>query len=56
MQVEAILQVELEAFPEPKALFPSDLRYLADKLGGYAQAARWIGTSEAFVRQNVQKR
>lgn len=51
---EAILQVEFEAFPEPKTLGSSDLRRLVDKYGSFIIVAQLIRASEAFVRQNLK--
>jgi hypothetical protein len=45
--------LELEAYPEPKALRPEELRLLATEKGGSQAAADFIGASEAFVRQNL---
>lgn len=47
--------MEFDAFPEPKALSPQNLRDLAFKYGSYVAVGRLIGASECFVRQN-QKR
>jgi len=49
---DLVLVAELEAWPEPKALAPSALRALMGRFGGSHGAARIIGASEAFVRQN----
>ena len=50
----AVVCVDLEAYPEPKVLTPSELAELALNCGGARQAAAHIGASEAFVRQNMQ--
>ncbi len=41
--------------PEPKILTPNELAVLALNCGGARQAAAYIGASEAFVRQNMQR-
>ncbi len=53
---EAILQMEFEAYPEPKALSSEDLRGLIDKHGSYAEVGRQLGSSPCFVRQNALKK
>ena len=50
-----VIVLEIEAYPEPKALNPADLKELTSLHGGYKQTARAIGgVSEGFVRQNVK--
>ena len=45
--LRTIIVFEIEAYPEPKALRPSDLQVLVERYGGYVQAARAIeGLSE----------
>lgn len=53
-RVEAILQVEFEAYPEPKTLLPQDLKALRDKYGDSTAVGRRIGASEGFVRQKLK--
>ena len=54
-RAEAIIHVELEAFPEPKALLPSDLKALVSKHGNYVAVGRLIGASACFVSQNLKR-
>ena len=56
---EPVITFDIEAYPEPKALSEAVLTALADKYGGWTQAAGAIGgVSEGFIRQNsdVRKR
>jgi len=39
---------------EPKALWAGNLQNLALKYGSFAKAAKAIGASEAFIRQNAK--
>ena len=47
---------ELEAYPEPKSLSSTDLKELHDSFKNFKKVADHIGASEAFVRQNCQKK
>ena len=49
---ELVVIAEFEAWPEPKALSPSQLRALMKRYRNSYKAAEVIGASEAFVRQN----
>ena len=49
---DLVVVAEFEAWPEPKVLSPQALRGLMARFGGSYGAARVIGASEAFVRQN----
>ena len=49
-----VITFEIESYPEPKALSPSELRALVERYRGFKQTARAIGdVSEGFVRQNL---
>jgi len=49
-----VITFEIEAYPEPKVLSPSELCGLVARYGGFKQTARAIGdVSEGFVRQNL---
>lgn len=52
LRSEVVFQVEFDAYAEPKALLPEDLRVLLDKYGRFSSVSHLIGASEAFVRQN----
>jgi hypothetical protein len=52
---EPLFQAEFEVVAEPKALLPGDLLVLFKKYGNSSRAAKAIGASEAFVRQNTLK-
>jgi hypothetical protein len=45
--------LEFEAYPEPKALTPGELREIVLLAGSTQRTADYIGASEAFVRQNM---
>jgi hypothetical protein len=52
LRSEPVLQFELEAYPEAKLLSQSNINDLISKYGTSTAAAKIIGDSEAFVRQN----
>ena len=52
----AVVCVEFEAYPEPKALLPAELSELVVLHGTTQKVAYHIGASEAFVRQNMSPR
>ncbi|MNJ94887.1 hypothetical protein D3C87_125910 [compost metagenome] len=54
--VQALIEIEFDETPEPKALLPADLLQLVKVYGSYLKAAVAIGASEAFIRQNCIKR
>jgi len=47
---------EFEAYPEPKVLSPIELQALCARYQSFVKVGAVIGTSEGFVRQNVQAR
>ena len=47
--------VVFEAFPEPKVLTPAELARIVTGIGSTQRAANYIGASEAFVRQNMER-
>ncbi len=47
---------ELTAYPEPKSLSSTELKSLYKIFGTYSKVAEVIGSSEAFVRQNVKSK
>ena len=47
---------ELTAYPEPKSLSSTELMSLYKIFGTYDKVAEVIGSSEAFVRQNVKSK
>ena len=51
---KAILPVYFEVVAEPRELSIAVLTRITALCGSYAAAARYIGASEAFVRQTVQ--
>jgi hypothetical protein len=50
---EAVVVVEVEAYPEPKALLPDELAGLKRRLGTDRKVAEHIGGSRAFVTENL---
>lgn len=50
----AVLTTEFEAYPEPKRLTSIELERQVIVHGSSTAAAMHIGTSEAFVRQNIR--
>jgi hypothetical protein len=46
------IQIEFNEVVEPKGLLPGDLARLVKIYGSCVKAAKAIGASEAFVRQN----
>lgn len=52
---EVVFQIEFEAYPEPKVLLPEDLQDLLTQYSRFSTVSQLIGTSEAFVRQNLIK-
>ena len=49
------LCVEFEAYPEPKVLMTEELAQIVMAIGSTQRAADYIGASEAFVRQNMER-
>lgn len=50
-----LFEFEVDEVTEPKTLLPADLRKLILKYGSFAKTSKAIGTSEAFVGQNIKK-
>jgi hypothetical protein len=48
--------IEVEAYPEPKTLLPAELKALHVRFKSFTRAGDAIGTSEGFVRQNLNMR
>ncbi len=48
--------IELEAYPEAKALSPKELSQLYRALGSFKKVAEVIGSSESFATQNVKSK
>jgi len=53
---QTIFQVEFDEIAEPKGLSASELQQITKKYGSYVKAAKAIGVSEAFIRQNAQQK
>ena len=51
---DAVVCLEVAAYPEAKILSPSQLATLVRRLGDTTRVAAFIGASEAFVRQNMR--
>lgn len=50
-----LFEFEADEVAEPKALKSDELRRLTSRYGSFVNAAKAIGTSEAFVRQNSKR-
>ncbi len=50
---DAVVVIEIEAYPEPKALGPADLRPLKAVLLTNEGVAKHVGGSQGFVRDQL---
>lgn len=50
-----LFEFEVKEVAEPKALIPQELVQLVSRYGSFIQAAKAIGVSEAFIRQNIKQ-
>ena len=48
-----VISFEVDAYPEPKILNPSEIKVLFELYGSQGQVARGIGCSRSFVTRSI---